>query len=121
MLLGIKDMRCKVQGPTTPLSLVRATFQGLLSQVKRSFFFHGSLIPCMNYIFMIMINFIITNCAFSCPSYLNIILLYNHKVTWYARNRCDSETITARTEDITAVGFVYLETFYANELKKSAA
>jgi len=32
MLLGIKDMRCKVQGPTTPLSLVRATFQGLLSQ-----------------------------------------------------------------------------------------
>ena len=33
MLLGIQDMRCKVQGPTTPLSLVRAAFQGLLSQV----------------------------------------------------------------------------------------
>ncbi|KAJ7365565.1 28S ribosomal protein S5, mitochondrial [Desmophyllum pertusum] len=32
MLLGIQDMRCKVQGPTTPLSLVRAAFQGLLSQ-----------------------------------------------------------------------------------------
>ena len=34
VLLGIKDMRCKVRGPTTPLSLVRAAFQGLLSQVK---------------------------------------------------------------------------------------
>ena len=35
MLLGIKDMRCKVRGPTTPLSLIRAAFQGLLSQVKQ--------------------------------------------------------------------------------------
>lgn len=32
VLLGITDMRCKVRGPTTPLSLVRAAFQGLLSQ-----------------------------------------------------------------------------------------
>ncbi|KAM7445055.1 28S ribosomal protein S5 [Porites harrisoni] len=32
VLLGIKDMRCKVRGPTTPLSLIRAAFQGLLSQ-----------------------------------------------------------------------------------------
>ncbi|EDO46769.1 predicted protein [Nematostella vectensis] len=32
-LLGIDDMRCKVLGPTTPLSLVQAVFQGLTSQV----------------------------------------------------------------------------------------
>ena len=32
-LLGIDDMRCKVIGPTTPLNLVRAVFQGLTSQV----------------------------------------------------------------------------------------
>ncbi|KAL9954467.1 hypothetical protein ACROYT_G042008 [Oculina patagonica] len=32
VLLGIQDMRCKVQGPTTAVSLVRAAFQGLLSQ-----------------------------------------------------------------------------------------
>ncbi|XP_048586545.1 28S ribosomal protein S5, mitochondrial isoform X3 [Nematostella vectensis] len=31
-LLGIDDMRCKVLGPTTPLSLVQAVFQGLTSQ-----------------------------------------------------------------------------------------
>lgn len=36
VLLGITDMRCKVRGPTTPLSLVRAAFQGLLSQVNTS-------------------------------------------------------------------------------------
>ena len=29
---GIEDMRCKVTGSTTPISLVRAVFQGLLSQ-----------------------------------------------------------------------------------------
>ena len=28
-------MRCKVRGPTTPLSLIQAAFQGLLSQVKQ--------------------------------------------------------------------------------------
>ena len=68
LLLGIKDMRCKVHGPTTALSLIRATFQGLLSQVKRCFF---------------------------------------HRV---------SETITARTEDITSLSFSYFEPFWANEL-----
>ncbi|XP_068683612.1 small ribosomal subunit protein uS5m-like isoform X1 [Montipora foliosa] len=32
VLLGITDMHCRVRGPTTPLSLIRAAFQGLLSQ-----------------------------------------------------------------------------------------
>lgn len=32
MLVGIEDMRCKVYGTTNALSLVRAVFQGLLSQ-----------------------------------------------------------------------------------------
>ena len=59
---------------------------------------------------MIIINFIITSkCAFSCSSCVNIILLSHHKVT-YTRNRCGSETITARTEDITSLGFVGLST-----------
>ena len=33
-VLGIQDMRCKITGPTTPISVVRGTFQGLLSQVN---------------------------------------------------------------------------------------
>ena len=61
--------------------------------------------------FMYIINFIvITNCAFSCPSYLNVILLNNYKVTLYTRNRCITETKTARTEDVTSLGFSYCET-----------
>lgn len=32
ILIGIEDMRCKVYGETNPISLVRAVFQGLLSQ-----------------------------------------------------------------------------------------
>lgn len=31
-VLGIEDMRCKITGSTTPISVVRAVFQGLLSQ-----------------------------------------------------------------------------------------
>ncbi|XP_046848132.1 28S ribosomal protein S5, mitochondrial-like [Xenia sp. Carnegie-2017] len=31
-VLGIADMRCKITGSTTPISVVRAVFQGLLSQ-----------------------------------------------------------------------------------------
>ena len=34
ILIGIEDMRCKVYGETNPISLVRAVFQGLLSQVN---------------------------------------------------------------------------------------
>ncbi|XP_028396078.1 28S ribosomal protein S5, mitochondrial-like [Dendronephthya gigantea] len=30
--IGIEDMRCKITGSTTPISVVRAVFQGLLSQ-----------------------------------------------------------------------------------------
>ena len=33
-MLGIEDMRCKITGSTTPISVVRAVFQGLLSQVR---------------------------------------------------------------------------------------
>jgi len=38
-LAGIKDIRAKITGPTTPINVVQATFKTLLSQV-------GNTLPC---------------------------------------------------------------------------
>lgn len=36
-LAGIKDIRAKITGPTTPINVVQATFKTLLAQVKYNF------------------------------------------------------------------------------------
>ena len=57
VLLGITDMRCKVRGPTTPLSLVRAAFQGLLSQVNTSWpLLSVFLITCASDIWSLLVT-----------------------------------------------------------------
>ena len=69
-VLGIEDMRCKITGSTTPISVVRAVFQGLLSQVWTIIFF-------VVYVWLIL-------CHHTCSGKSPLLLKY-HVFSWRRR------------------------------------